>query len=141
MKTFDPNYQLLADMYRDDYYPPFLVDKIKVELNKLISLLETGEQDVEVIQDKLDEIVIAINNLQEEFYENESEIETVARDSIGETVEYILKWFGIDIEIEEAIREREWQRKLELITAKDLSSIAHQACVHTGASGHVFVNA
>lgn len=108
MKTFDPNYQLLADMYCDDYYPPFLVDKIKVELNKLISLLETGEQDVEVIQDKLDEIVIAINNLQEEFYENESEIETVARDSIGVTVEYILKWFGIDIDNEEAIRERDW---------------------------------
>lgn len=53
-------------------------------------------------------MTIGINDLEDEFYENESEIETVARDSIGVTVEYVLKWFGIDIDIEEAIREREW---------------------------------
>ncbi len=49
-----------------------------------------------------------INDLQEEFDENDSEIETVARDSIGVTVEKILNYFGIDIDIEEAIRERDW---------------------------------
>ena len=106
MKTFDPNYQLLADMYRDDYYPPFLVDKIKVELNKLISLLETGEQDVEVIQDKLDEIVIAINNLQEEFDENESEIENVVTQSAYQ-LSISSSGSGIHINNEEAIRERD----------------------------------
>ena len=46
--------------------------------------------------------------LQDEFYENDSEIETVARDCIGVTVAYILEWFGIPIDIEEAIRERDW---------------------------------
>lgn len=56
----------------------------------------------------LGEVVCAINDLQEEFDENDSEIETVARDSIGVTVDYILKWFGISIDIEEAIRERDW---------------------------------
>ena len=40
--------------------------------------------------------------------ENDSEIETVARDSIGVTVEKILNYFEIDIDIEEAIRERDW---------------------------------
>ena len=35
-------------------------------------------------------------------------IETVARDCIGVTVAYILEWFGIPIDIEEAIRERDW---------------------------------
>ena len=49
-----------------------------------------------------------INDLQDEFYENNSEIETVARDCIGVTVDYILKWFGIPIDMEEAIRERDW---------------------------------
>ena len=29
MKTFDPNYKLLDEMYQDDYYPAFLVDKVK----------------------------------------------------------------------------------------------------------------
>ena len=50
----------------------------------------------------------AINDLQEEFDENGSEIETVARDCIGENVGYVLKWFDISIDVEEVIRERDW---------------------------------
>ena len=38
MKTFDPNYKLLDEMYQDDYYPAFLVDKVKDELQKVIDL-------------------------------------------------------------------------------------------------------
>ncbi|RKI70678.1 hypothetical protein D7V91_03505 [bacterium 1xD42-67] len=108
MKTFDGNYTLLDEMYQDGYYPDFLVDKVKAELLKVISLLESGATDLAVIQEKLDEAVCAINDLQDEFDENDSEIETVARDCIGETVGYILEWFGIPIDIEEAIRERDW---------------------------------
>ncbi len=108
MKAFDKNYKLLDEMYQDEYYPDFLVDKVKGELQKVIDLLETGETNTEVIQEKLDEAVCAINDLQEEFDENGSEIETVARDCIGETVGYVLEWFGIPIDAEEAIRERDW---------------------------------
>ena len=108
MKSFDPNYKLLDEMYRDDYYPAFLVDKVKNELQKVIDLLESGETDIGVIQNTLDEAVCGINGLQDEFFENDSEIETVARDCIGVTVDYILKWFGIPIDMEEAIRERDW---------------------------------
>lgn len=108
MKLFNPDYVLLDDMYRDEYFPDFLVDKVKDELQKVIDLLESGETDTEVIQEKLDEMTCAINDLQEEFDENDSEIETVARDCIGETVGYVLEWFDIPIDIEEAIRERDW---------------------------------
>ena len=108
MKAFDPNYKLLDEMYQDDYYPAFLVDKVKDEIQKVIDLLESGETDTEVVQEKLDEAVLATNDLQEEFDENESEIETVARDCIGVTIDYILKWFDIPIDMEEAIRERDW---------------------------------
>ena len=38
----------------------------------------------------------------------DSEIETVARDSIAVTIGYILDWFNIDIDMETAIRERDW---------------------------------
>ena len=41
MKTFDPDYKLLDEMYQDDYYPVFLVDKVKDELQKVIDLLES----------------------------------------------------------------------------------------------------
>ena len=29
MKVFDPDYKLLDEMYQDEYYPDFLVDKVK----------------------------------------------------------------------------------------------------------------
>lgn len=108
MKKFDESYVLLKDMVEDDYYPKFLVKKVKDCITPVIALLESGERDKEVIQAKLDEMTLAINDLQEEFDENDSEIETVARDSIGVTVGYILDWFGIDIDVEDAIGERDW---------------------------------
>ena len=45
MKAFDPNYKLLDEMYQDNYYPTFLVDKVKDELQKVIDLLESGLVD------------------------------------------------------------------------------------------------
>ena len=108
MKTFDLNYKLLDEMYQDEYYPDFLVDKVKDELQKVIDLLKTGETNTEVVQETLDEAVCGINDLQEEFDENDSEIETVARECIAADVAYILKWFNIPIDTEEAIRERDW---------------------------------
>lgn len=108
MKKFDENYILLEEMYSDGYFPDFLVDKVKNLICHVISLLESGETEKNIIQEQLDKMTLAINDLQEEFEDNDSEIETVARDSIGETVEYILKWFDIDIDVETAIGERDW---------------------------------
>ena len=108
MKRFDGNYELLAEMYRDEYFPSFLVDKVKELIQNVIDFLETGERDTEKVQGKFDEMTLAINALEEEFEENDSELETGARESIGETVQYILKWFDLDFDVEDAIREREW---------------------------------
>lgn len=108
MKKFDADYRLLEDMYEDGYFPDFLVDKIRNLVQEVIAFLETGERDVEKIQEKFDEMTLSINDLQEEFEENDSEIETGARESIGETVEYILQWFDLDIDVEDAIGERDW---------------------------------
>lgn len=108
MKKFDEDYKLLADMYQDEYFPDFLVDKVRELVQNVIDFLETEERDLEVIQEKFDEMTEAINDLQEEFEENDSELETGARESIGETVEYILRWFDIDIDVEDAIRMRDW---------------------------------
>ena len=47
MKKFNPDYVLLKEMYQDEYYPDFLVDKVKTEITKVIELLESGESDVE----------------------------------------------------------------------------------------------
>ncbi len=108
MKKFDENYKLLSGMYQDGYFPDFLVDKIRDLIRDAVDLLETGERDPGIIQGKFDEMTRGINDLQEEFEENDSELETEARESIGEAVAYILRWFDLDLDVEEAIRERDW---------------------------------
>ncbi|WP_018758421.1 DUF5713 family protein [Paenibacillus terrigena] len=102
------SFEYLKDMYIDGYFPNFLVDKVKAELVKVVEFLEQGNQDIEEIQSKLNFAIHAINDLAEEFDENDSEIETVARESIAQTVEDILAFFGIEIDTEVAIRERDW---------------------------------
>ncbi len=108
MKQFDPSYEFLKDMYEDPFYPDFLVDKIKGLMVPVITLLESGEQDAGIIQETLDTMTLGINDLCEEFEDNDSEIETVARESIAQTVMDILEWFAVEIDIEDALAERMW---------------------------------
>ena len=108
MKKFDENYKILNAMYEDEYFPDFLTDKLKAAIEDLISFFDSVEKDLEKIQIKFDEMTVMINDLEEEFEQNDSELETVAREAIAETIEYILNWFEIDIDIEDALRERDW---------------------------------
>ena len=109
MDKFDDQYVLLQNMFEDTYYPQFLVEKIKWQFIHLIEFLEgTDVKELSLVQDKLDEFTIFINNLQQEFWDQDSEIETVASESIANTLEYILNWFKVDVGIEDALREREW---------------------------------
>ncbi len=109
MKKLNEDFVYLKDMYNDDYYPKFLVDKVKACIVEVVEFLEKEEySSLEEVQEKFDEMTIKINELQDEFEENDSEIETVARDSIGVTVDNILKYFEIDIDVEDAIGERDW---------------------------------
>ncbi|MBQ8417213.1 MAG: hypothetical protein IJX10_01045 [Phascolarctobacterium sp.] len=109
MDKFDDQYVLLQNMYEDTYYPQFLVDKIKWQFIHLIEYFEGMDlKDTSLIQDKLDEFTMFINSLQQEFWDQDSEIETVASESIAAALEYILQWFKIDIPLEDALREREW---------------------------------
>nr|WP_314382964.1 DUF5713 family protein [uncultured Cardiobacterium sp.] len=108
MSAFDADYQPLYEMYDDEYFPDFLVDKIKAELDKIEAVLAGGEKNTAIIQQHFDTMTRAINDLEAEFEENDSEIETVARESIGEAVDYLLQKYRIAIDLEEALREREW---------------------------------
>lgn len=108
MKSFDDNYVLLEDMYCDDYFPSSIVDKVSKLIVPVINYLEQGKREKEDVQGKLDDMTIGINDLQEQFEAHGIEIETGARESIGDTVEYILQYFEIDIDIETALQERDW---------------------------------
>lgn len=108
MRKLPVDFPFLNDMYSDEYFPRALVDKLADVIKEVASYLEAGPHSHEEVQAKLDRMTEKINELEKEFDENESELETVARESICETVEALLGFFGIDIDVEEAVRKREW---------------------------------
>lgn len=95
-------------MYKDDYFPNYLVDKIKAEIEKVEEFLKAGNKDIKKIQVELDKMTQAINDIDEELNEAGSEIETMAREDIADSVYLLLKEYQIDIDIETAIRNRDW---------------------------------
>jgi hypothetical protein len=107
MTKFDTTLYLV-DMYNDPYFPNFLVDKVKARMIEVVQYLESGEHSINDIQIKFDEMTEGINNMQEEFEENDIEIETGARESIGQTIDDIIKHFNIKIDCETALRNRDW---------------------------------
>ncbi|MEV0117186.1 DUF5713 family protein [Streptomyces sp. NPDC050844] len=71
----------LGELYGDSYYPGHLLDKGKA-------------------------ILLA---LEEEFVAADSEIETIARDAIGEDFAFVASAYGFaDADVEELIAAREW---------------------------------
>jgi hypothetical protein len=101
-------YEYLVAMTADAYYPPPLVAKVRAELEGLVAFLEDQPRSLDEIQARCDAITEAINGLEEEFADAESEIETVARDDIATTVIQIFEVYGIDLDVETALRNREW---------------------------------
>lgn len=77
-------------------------------LESAVAFLETGVSDLGLIQEKFDAMTMAINDLQDVFWENGCEIEKAEREIIAADVDEILQWFDIDLDVEDAIRERDW---------------------------------
>ncbi len=102
-------YPFLAEMYEDDYFPNNLVDKGK---SILVRLCESIESEKPGSLDDLYRLTHAateeFNELQAEFEQQESEIETVARDAIGGDFAAIAEAYGFDADIEELIAPRDW---------------------------------
>ena len=102
-------YSFLAEMYQDVYFPNHVVDMGKDVLVKLCLDIEKEEPKT---LDELYELTHAatekFNDLEEVFYENESEIETAARECIAEDFFQIATAYGFDADVEELIATREW---------------------------------
>ena len=102
------DFKFLPEMYADSYFQAREVDKVKAAIQEVVAFLEQGPASTENIQQKLDEMTLTINALQNDFADHESEIETGARESIAETVERVLTHFKVDIDIEQALGVRDW---------------------------------
>lgn len=104
------NYDFLAEMYADAYFPDRVVDRVRHVLVKLCEQIEAEPpQGDAAVLELTHAATEAINDLEEAFYEAGSEIETAARDCIGGDFSAILDAYGFEhIDIEEAIAPREW---------------------------------
>lgn len=97
MKTLPCTFTYLRGMYHDGYFPTHLVDRVRDTIIELVSFLESGEHATAEVQEDLDRVAQDINVLQAAFESEGSEIETVARNSIGVTIREILSFFEIDL--------------------------------------------
>ena len=104
------SYRFLEEMYEDNYFPDELVKKgedILVELCQQIELQKPA--DLEELYKLTNDATERFNELQQEFDEQGSEIETVARDCIGRDFEAIAHAYGFDdADTEELITARDW---------------------------------
>lgn len=102
--------KLLEGMYRDGYFPNFLVDKVRdVILDACREIEAENPQTHEDLYAITCRATEKINDLQEEFEANESEIETVARDDIAVTFGYVATTYGYpDADLEELVAKRDW---------------------------------
>lgn len=104
------DHAFLRGMYDDGYFPDFLVDKVKSILMTLCGEIEAANSlDHDVLLTLTHRATEKINALQDEFDENHSELETVARDVIASDFEYIVRAYGFkDVDIEDVIAPRDW---------------------------------
>ncbi|QIK71809.1 hypothetical protein G7070_05370 [Propioniciclava coleopterorum] len=113
MPITDPtmaSYPFLAGMYASDYFPDHLVDKGAAILRGLCERIETQRPaDLPALYALTHAATEQFNDLQEEFWDAGSEIETAARDCIGLDFERIAQAYGhADADIEELTAPRDW---------------------------------
>ncbi|WP_420884739.1 DUF5713 family protein [Actinomadura geliboluensis] len=104
------DHEFLTGMYDDGYFPDHLVDKGKAILLRLCGRIETDRPaDLAALYSLTHAATEEFNALQAEFDEAGSEIETVARDVIGEEFWFVATAYGFDgADIEELIATRDW---------------------------------
>ncbi|MEE1796870.1 DUF5713 family protein [Streptomyces sp. BE308] len=100
----------LLPLYEDDYYPDHVLDKGKAVLLHLCERIETEHPaDLTALYALTEVATEAFNDLEAEFEAAGSDIETVAREEIGEAFWFIAMAYGFeDADGEELISAREW---------------------------------
>lgn len=100
----------LDEMYKDDWFPDFLVDKGKQILIDLCFEIESIQpKDLQTLYQLTHQATNLFNDLEDEFEENDSELETVARECICLDFEFIAQAYGFkDADFEELTGTRNW---------------------------------
>lgn len=100
----------LQGMLSDDYFPNELVHKAQHILIALCERIEaTSPSDAEEFYELTHAATEAFNELQEEFWDAGSEIETGAREIIADDFVHIMDAYDFGgLDIEEVIAPRDW---------------------------------
>ncbi|ARA83504.1 hypothetical protein AAY86_26100 [Pseudomonas amygdali pv. tabaci str. ATCC 11528] len=100
----------LKGMYQDEYFPDAVVKMCEDVLVNLCHEIERQKpSDLDALYALTHKATEQINELEEVFEENGSEIETFARETIAEDFVRIADAYGFtDADIEEMIAPREW---------------------------------
>lgn len=96
-------------MFSDPYFPDNLVEKGKGILINFCEQIEaTKPQNLDALYVLSHQATESFNDLAEEFNEQDSDIETVARECICEDLYNIAQAYGFDADIEELAAPRDW---------------------------------
>src|SRR4051794_10639364 len=98
----------LDPMRRDRHFPGHLGDKGARVLGQLAERIEQEQPKGEAVYALTHETTQAFNDLQEEFFAADSEIETVAREAIAADFKFLLTTYGYAVDLEMAIAPRDW---------------------------------
>lgn len=99
----------LGEMLEDVYFPPHLVERGQAILAELcLSIERDRPADLAALYARTHAATERFNALGEAFDAAGSEIETVARESIGADFARIAAAYGFEADIEELIAPREW---------------------------------
>lgn len=103
-------YSFLKELYADPYFPDQAVAKVDTVLRDLCLEIEKEQpQSLEDLYELTNAATETINDLQNDFWEADSEIETGAREAICEAFELIAKAYSFDdADSEELTSAREW---------------------------------
>ncbi|WP_406845372.1 DUF5713 family protein [Flavobacterium soyae] len=103
------NYRILEEMYNDSYFPPKSVDKVRdVLLEFCFNIEKSKPKNLDQLYELSHTATEKINNLQDDFYRNGSELETGAREAIAMDFDFICKSYGFKADVEELIANRDW---------------------------------
>lgn len=103
------HYDFLSSMRHDAYFPAPLVEKGRQILIRLCQAIEAGQpQSLDALYALTHAATNEFNRLAEEFEAHDSQIETAARENIGEDFEAIAKAYGFDADVERLIATRHW---------------------------------
>lgn len=100
---------MLSTMYADEYFPDHVVNACKSVLVDMCHQIESERpQNVGALYVITHRATERLNDLQEVFDENGSELETAARESLGMEFDFIAKAYGFEADVEALMAPREW---------------------------------